>query len=76
MVRYVTYTNVLERDVVFRLIIEHKGRRYFAETRYVPTVPIDTLMQGDDNLFSDDETEVIVNINDDPERDNFYIFDF
>ncbi len=74
--RYITYTDVLDRDVVFRLIIEHKSRRYFAETRYVPAVPIDTIFQGDNTLFDDDETEIVVGIADDPDRDNFYIFDF
>lgn len=64
--------------VVGRLLlqIEHEGRLYFAETQYVPSVQIDNLQQGDDTLFSEDDTEVIVEITDTPGEDNFYVFDF
>lgn len=58
------------------LQIEHEGRLYFASTRYVPSVQIDNLEQGDDTLFSEDDTEVIVEISDTPEAENFYVFDF
>ena len=64
--------------VVGRLLlqIEHEGRLYFAETQYVPSVQIDNLQQGDDTLFSEDDTEVIVEITDTPGEENFYVFDF
>jgi hypothetical protein len=64
--------------VVGRLLlqIEHEGRLYFAETQYVPSVQIDNLQQGDDTLFSEDDTEVIVEITDTPGEDNYYVFDF
>ena len=45
-------------------------------TEYVPSVPIDSVVQGDGTLFNDDETEIIVTFTDDPERDSFYLFDF
>ncbi len=69
-------TSATEQDLRYDLIIQHKGRRYYASTRYVPAVPIDTIFQGDNTLFDDDETEIVVGIADDPDRDNFYIFDF
>lgn len=69
-------TSILDRNLVFNLLIRHEGRLYLATTEYVPSVPIDSLIQGDGTLFSDDETEVIVSFTDDPERDNFYLFDF
>jgi len=69
-------TSAVNFDLRYDLIIEHKGRKYFAQTKYVPAVPIDTIIQGNGTLFSDDDTEVIISITDDPARDNFYIFDF
>lgn len=65
-----------EPGIVFILQITHKGKRYYAQTEYAPAVPLDNLEQGDDTLFEDDETEIIVTFTDDPERDNFYVFDF
>lgn len=67
---------VLEANIEFTLIISWRGRRYAAQTRYVPSVPIDELRLGDDILFDDEETEVIVRFTDNPEEGDFYIFDF
>ncbi|MDO1511290.1 DUF4249 domain-containing protein [Maribacter confluentis] len=67
--------NINEGDV-FQLIIETEQERYFASTTYVKSVPIDSLEQGDQTLFSGDETEVIVTFTDNGERDDFYILDF
>ena len=39
-------------------------------------VPIDNIEVGDGTLFDDEDTEVIVTFTDDPDRDNFYVFDF
>ncbi len=69
-------TNILNKNLLFSLIIRHEGRAYLAQTRYVPTVPIDTILQGNGTLFEGDETEVIVTFTDDFERDDFYLFDF
>ncbi len=69
-------TNILGKNLLFSLIIRHEGRAYLAQTRYVPTVPIDTILQGNGTLFEGDETEIIVTFIDDFERDDFYLFDF
>ncbi|MDC6386866.1 DUF4249 family protein [Flagellimonas taeanensis] len=69
-------TSVVEPGMVFILELTHKGKTYYAQTEYVPTVPIDNLEQGDDTLFDEEETEVVVTFMDDPERDDFYVFDF
>ncbi len=69
-------TSILNRNLVFNLLIRHEGRLYLATTKYVPSVPIDSIVQGDGTLFNDDETEVVVTFTDDPERDSFYLFDF
>ncbi|WP_228235748.1 DUF4249 family protein [Allomuricauda sp. M10] len=69
-------TAYVEPGITFIMEITHKGRRYYARTDYAPAVPLDNLEQGDDTLFDDEETEVIVSFTDDPEAQNFYIFDF
>ena len=69
-------TNILGKNLLFSLLIRHEGRAYLAQTRYVSTVPIDTILQGNGTLFEGDETEIIVSFIDDFERDDFYLFDF
>lgn len=71
-----TYTSILNSNTVFRLIIEHQGKKYYSETRYVPVVPIEKIEEGDNTLFNGDEKEVILTFTDDPEKNNFYLFDF
>ena len=65
-----------EPGIVFILEITYKGKYYYAQTEYAPTVPLDNLEQGDGTLFEDDETEIIVTFTDDPDTDNYYVFDF
>lgn len=69
-------TAAVEPGVVFILQIQHKDKSYYARTEYAPTVPLDNLEQGDNTLFDEDETEVIVTFTDDPDTSNYYIFDF
>lgn len=61
-----------------RLVIQlsHDGRLYVALTRFAPAVAIDKIEQGTNTLFNGDETEVIVTFTDNPDQNNFYIFDF
>ncbi len=58
-----------------QLFIEHEGQRYLARTEYVPGSPISSLEQGDDTLFSGNETEVEISFEDNGERDDFYLLD-
>ena len=69
-------TTVLSRDFVYTLYVRHEGRLYIAATKYVPTTPINSIYQGTGTLFDEDETEVVVNFTDDPERNDYYLFDF
>lgn len=69
-------TSILDKKLRFWLSIRHEDKFYLSQTRYVPTVPIENIVQGDGNLFNGDETEVIVTFTDNPERDDFYVFDF
>jgi len=66
----------VEPGIVFILQITHKEKRYYAQTEYAPTVPLDNLEQGNGTLFNEDETEIVVTFTDNPEEDNFYLFDF
>tara|TARA_R110000868_G_scaffold258513_3_gene516039 strand:- start:757 stop:1677 length:921 start_codon:yes stop_codon:yes gene_type:complete len=67
-------SSINEGDV-FQLTIETDEERYFATTTYVKSVPIDSLEQGDETLFSGDETEVIVTFTDPGDSDDFYLLD-
>lgn len=58
------------------LQLTHEGRLYYASTRYVKSVPVDNLEQGDDTFFDKNDTEVIVSFTDTPDVDNYYLFDF
>lgn len=69
-------TSIIGEDVLYTLVITRGGRRYAAQTKYVPAVPIDQLAQGSNTLFEGNETEVIVSYTDMPDVDNYYVFDF
>ena len=63
-------------DVLYTMIITDGERRYAAQTKYVSSVPIDGLEIGDGQLFDEESTELIVTFTDDPDKDNYYLFDF
>ncbi len=65
---------LLEGNLV--LTVVHGGQTYTAQTQFVPSVPIESLSQGEGNLFGGDETEVVVSFIDADGRDDFYLFDF
>lgn len=57
------------------LSITHEGQSYAALTNYIPAVPIEQVSQGDQTLFSGDETEIIISFVDAPDREDYYLFD-
>lgn len=67
---------ILEYDTFFTMVITYNGRRYAAQTHYVPAVPINEVLLGENVLFNTEETEVVVRYTDMPDVDNYYIFDF
>ncbi|MEM7187819.1 MAG: DUF4249 family protein [Bacteroidota bacterium] len=67
-------TQQLMQDELF-LAIDYKDQIFAAFTNFATGVPIDSLQQGPGGQ-SDDETELVVSITDDPDKDNFYLFDF
>lgn len=68
-------TEELIRDRWF-LQIDWQGELFVAESRFIPTVPIDNLEQGTGFLGDEEETELIITYTDDPDRDDFYVIDF
>lgn len=69
------FTPSLETD--YKLIIHYENEIYESSVeQLMPTVPIDSLVQGNETLFQGDEKEVLVTITDDGTREDFYIFDF
>lgn len=65
-----------EFDTDYELTVIYDNETYLANTRLVPTVPIDNIEQGDGTLFEGDETEIIISFTDDGSRDDYYLFDF
>ncbi len=58
------------------LTIRYNNESFVARTRFAPSVPFDSIVQGDAVLFSGDETEIVVSFTDIADQANFYIFDF
>ena len=58
------------------LQVDFEERFYVANAEFVPTVPIDNLVQGEGGLFDEDDTEIVITFTDDGDRDDFYLFDF
>lgn len=75
-----TYTSFLPTQNIMEdewfLQVTHDGELYVAFAEFVPSVPINTVTQGDGSIFDEDDTEVIINFTDEPGRDDFYLFDF
>lgn len=70
----VATASLVDGEIILQL--KHNNRLYFSRTRYIPAVPIDTIEQGNNTFFGDDDTELIVTFTDDPNRSDFYLFDF
>lgn len=68
------YLESLEGEEIL-LQIDWEDKLYYASTKYVRTVPIDNIEIGTNTLFNEDETEVIITFTDNPDRNDFYIFD-
>lgn len=64
-----------DKDVLFTRIIGQKGRKYAAQARYAPVATLIDVEQSTEIFFSEDETEVLLAFEENPEIDHFYIFD-
>ena len=63
-------------EPVYILSVTFQDELYLARTSFVPTTPIDNIVQGEDTLFDEDDTEIIISFTDQPDREDFYVFDF
>ncbi|MEH6408250.1 MAG: DUF4249 family protein [Leeuwenhoekiella sp.] len=65
---------ILKTETI-ELVIKYENETYSSTANYVPTVPIDSLEEGDGALFNGDETEVIITYTDLAPRIDYYLFD-
>lgn len=61
-------------ELIFQ--VDHEDQLYLARTQYVPTVPINDLIQGKGTKLNGGQTEIITTFTDDTNHDDFYLFDF
>ena len=70
-------TNFLTNpDPVYIFSVIFQDELYLARTSFVPTTPIDEIAVGEEILFDEDDTEIIISFTDTPDREDFYVFDF
>ncbi|WP_299766068.1 DUF4249 family protein [uncultured Dokdonia sp.] len=67
---------LLNPEPIYIFSITYQDELYLARTSFVPTTPIDSIVQGEETLFDEDDTEVIISFTDQPDREDFYVFDF
>ncbi|MGB0949019.1 MAG: DUF4249 family protein, partial [Marinirhabdus sp.] len=58
------------------LQVDFEDKFYVAFAEFTPTVPIDTIQQGDGTIFGEDDTELVITYTDPENRDDYYLFDF
>ena len=63
-------------DKQYQLIVDVDGVNYTASEELVLSGTFDSAIQGDGELFSGNETEVLITLTDPPGLGNFYLFDF
>lgn len=61
---------------IYIFSIIYQDELYLARTSFVPTTPIDEIEVGQEILFDEDDTELIISFTDTPDREDFYVFDF
>ncbi len=61
-------------ELIFQ--VDHEDQLYLARTYYVPSVPIDTLIQGVGTTLNGGQTEIVTTYTDKAGRNDFYLFDF
>jgi len=63
-------------DIEYQLTVIFNGETYIATHRKIKSPIITTAIQGDETLFSGEETEIKVLFTDDETQENYYVFDF
>lgn len=70
-----SFNFIPEFDTPYQLTVIYNNETYTATTTMQSSVPIDDIRKGSETLFDGDEIEVIITITDDPEKENYYLFD-
>jgi hypothetical protein len=65
-----------EDNRVYELTVIHGNETYKGKATKVKSTTIESVIQGDETLFSGDETEVKIAFTDNTEEENYYLFDF
>ena len=66
----------ISTDKQYQLIVDVGGVSYIAKEELALSGTFDSAIQGDGQLFSGNETEVLITLTDLPGLGNFYLFDF
>lgn len=69
-------TFIPEENTAYELTVIYENETYKGIATRVKSTPLTNVKQGDETLFSGDETELEINFTDDGSQQNFYIFDF
>ena len=65
-----------EENVEYELTVIYENETYVGKATRVKSVVLDNITQGEETLFSGDETEIEVEFTDDGTREDYYLFDF
>lgn len=65
-----------EDNVTYELTIIYNNETYKANATKIKSSPITSIIQGDETLFSGEETELEISFTDNPTEENYYLFDF
>lgn len=63
-------------NVTYELTVIHKNETYKGTATKIKSTPFSSVTQGDETLFSGNETELKVAFKDAPNEENYYLFDF
>ena len=65
-----------EENTTYELSVVYGNETYKATATRVKSTPLTNVIQGDETLFSGEETEIKIFFTDDSSVDNYYVFDF
>lgn len=63
-------------SIEYELTVIHNNQTYIGSATKVKSTPLTNVVQGDETLFSGEETELKVDFTDPAPQENFYLFDF
>ena len=65
-----------QENIDYELTVIYNNETYKGSATRIKSSPFTNVKQGDETLFSGEETEVEVDFNDDVNEENYYLFDF